>query len=71
MIIICIAILIIFLICYILSKSESFSNRNIIYFIDNIFLNHSLHHKHYGHYDYIRSDLNNNGNSLNSKIIKL
>ena len=44
---------------------DEFDNNNII---DNYIYNISKHKDHYGHYDFIRSDLIHNGLSLNTKI---
>jgi hypothetical protein len=44
---------------------DEFDNYNII---DNYMYNHSKHINHYGHYDFIRSDLVHNTSSLNTKI---
>lgn len=47
-----------------LFNTDEFNN-NII---DNYIYNHSKHKNHYGHYDFIRSDLVHNALSLNTKI---
>jgi hypothetical protein len=52
-------------IIYNINNMDEFGNNNIIY---NYIYNISKHKDHYGHYDFIRSDLIHNGLSLNTKI---